>query len=208
MILLFYHHMISSLCMIELPHPAQGRKGTTVRVNQPAEFEGRLGRCMVTDMVNVRKLTRYSVANFPAPSAEASAVNKGVSQQSVRFRAFLGVQIRAKGRQKRAKNDQKRRGFATEFIKTCQVAGLASSSDGPAAARVEIDRPRRCPRWVKVLRTRWLPAGEHHETVSLNRVPSAFLSFVGKPKRGEGYLLILRVLMAYFPREQTTMCSI
>jgi len=41
------------------------------------------------------KIIQGFVPNFPDPSAEAGAANKWVSQESVRFRAFLGVQIRA-----------------------------------------------------------------------------------------------------------------
>jgi len=45
-------------------------------------------------MVQQRKLIEEFVANFPDLSAEASAANKGVSQEDVRFRAFLRAQIR------------------------------------------------------------------------------------------------------------------
>jgi hypothetical protein len=50
---------------------------------------------MITDVVQLRKLIGEFVPNFPDPSAEVRAVNKGVSQESVRFRALFNVQIRA-----------------------------------------------------------------------------------------------------------------
>jgi len=80
--------------MIQSPPPArgQGSNETTAGGNQPPEFERGAGAGMVTDMVKVRKLTWDILANFPDPSARACAANKGVSQESVRFRAFLRVQ--------------------------------------------------------------------------------------------------------------------
>jgi hypothetical protein len=128
--------------MIDPPHPTRERdyslRATTQRliVTLPRPKWGWIEGRVVTDMAKLRKLTSGLVFNFPDLGARASAANKGVTQENVRFRTFLGVQNRAdlcrtvqnraKGRQKRAKNDQKRRGFATGFIKTCQVLRVVS----------------------------------------------------------------------------------
>jgi len=61
---------------------------------------------MVTDVVQQRKSTRIRVANFPELGARASAANKTVSQEKVRFRAFFGVQNRAELRRIAQKVDK------------------------------------------------------------------------------------------------------
>jgi len=91
---------------------------------------------MVIDMVQLRKLTRDLVANFPALDAEARVAKKGDIRKSVRFRAFFAVQNRTesdksvtkkcKTVQNRAKRRQKSASFAGGFIKSCQVMRIVS----------------------------------------------------------------------------------
>ncbi len=61
--------MIGSVCMIQPPHPAQRchLRGTMANMSKPTQFEGWPGPCMVTDMVNVRKLIWELMRNFPHP---------------------------------------------------------------------------------------------------------------------------------------------
>jgi len=116
----------------------QERNGATARVNQAPQLEGKAGRCMVTDMVKARKLTKDLVANFPGLGARAHVENKRDILNSVRFRAFFPVQHRTKSRkslQKCAKtgknlqeNDRKSTILATCFIKVCQALWFTSTS--------------------------------------------------------------------------------
>src|SRR5208282_197995 len=71
------------------------------------------------------KINKGLVRNFPGLSARVRAANKGVSEECVRFRAFLGVQNHAescrivpKADKNVQKSDRKCRTFATDFIKT------------------------------------------------------------------------------------------
>jgi len=111
---------------------------------EPApELESGPGRCMVTDMVQRRKLTADLVANFPALDAEACIARKGDIGNSVRFRAFFRVQNRTESDrnltkerkivQERTKRRQKSAFFATGFIKTCQVNGPCQSIIGASS---------------------------------------------------------------------------
>ena len=92
---------------------------------------------VVTDMVELIKLTGGLVANFPRPGDRTRVANKGDILKCVRFRAFFLVQNRTKSRknaQKRAKtcknvpkDDTKDGFFATDLFKPCQVRRLVSS---------------------------------------------------------------------------------
>jgi len=101
-------------------------------------MEGEAGRCMVTDMVKARKLTKDLVANFPRLDARAHVEKKLDILNSVRFRAFFPVQNQTKSRKSLKKyaktgknlqeNDRKSTILATCFIKVCHALWFTSTS--------------------------------------------------------------------------------